>query len=202
MSTFLDKSSSVARSARAAAQSAPYMARLAVDDRTRHDAYRLRYNSYLASGHIRPNDAELFSDLYDAMPNTQTIVIYQDGVAAASVRTCTFSSGTNQRSPAMDTYPVEVKTILNQHSDTAFGRRGIETTRLVRSPACENNQGLVFLLYRMAGYVGMMAHTQILFACVRANHAPFYKRLGYQPAAEPKPYPGLSCPMQLMVCTR
>lgn len=203
MSNFLDKTaSSITRSSRAGAQLASYTARLAVDDLTRRDAYRLRYNSYLASGHIGPNDAELFSDLYDAMPNTQTIVIYQDDVPAASVRTCTFSSGTGQRSPAVDTYPDEVNKILNHQSDITLGRRGIETTRLVRSPACENNQGLVFLLYRMAGYVGMMAHTQMLFACVRANHVPFYKRLGYQPAAEPKPYPGLSCPMQLMVCTR
>jgi len=54
----------------------------------------------------------------------------------------------------------------------------------------------------MAGYLGMEADSQILFACVRRNHAPFYRRLGYTPASEPKLYPGLNCPMQLMSCTR
>jgi hypothetical protein len=102
----------------------------------------------------------------------------------------------------MDAYPQEVSELLSQQSTMGLRGRGIETTRLVRSPAAENNQGLVFLLYRMAGYIGMMAHTQILLACVRRNHVSFYRRLGYTPAAAPRPYPGLNCPMQLMSCTR
>jgi hypothetical protein len=179
-----------------------YSARLALDPQTRHDAFRLRYDSYLSSGYIEPNEARLFQDAYDELPNCQTIVIYDDGVPAASVRTCTLAFGSGQRSPAADTFPEEVRQLLSQQSSIGVGGRGIETTRLVRSPAAENNQGLVFLLYRMAGYVGMTAHTQILFACVRRNHAPFYRRLGYSPVTEPRPYPGLNCPMQLMSCTR
>jgi hypothetical protein len=179
-----------------------YSARLALDDETMRDAFRLRYDSYLTSGYIEPNPTRLFRDQYDDLPNCQTIVIYDDGVPAASVRTCTLSSGSGLRSPASDTFAEEVDELLGQQSSTGYGGRGIETTRLVRSPAAENNQGLVFLLYRMAGYLGMMAHSQILFACVRRNHAPFYRRLGYTPASEPKSYPGLNCPMQLMSCTR
>ncbi|MCQ8278078.1 hypothetical protein NFI95_06410 [Acetobacteraceae bacterium KSS8] len=177
-------------------------ARLALTPETRRDAYRLRYQSYLAAGHIEPNHSETFSDVYDELPNTKTIVLYYDDMPAASVRTCTFASGTDERSPAVDVYREEINQILKGTTETGYGQRGIETTRLVRSPNFENNQSLVFLLYRMAGYVGMMAHTQRLFACVRTNHVSFYKRLGYQPAAEARPYPGLSCPMQLMSCTR
>jgi hypothetical protein len=181
---------------------ARYSARLAVDLPTKLDAYRLRYDSYLASGYIQANEAGLFQDPYDELPNCHTIVIYDEGVAAASVRTCMLAFGSRQRSPASDAFPEEVRKLLNEQSTIGVGARGIETTRLVRSPAAENNQGLVFLLYRMAGYVGMTAHTQILLACVRKNHAPFYKRLGYEAVTEPRPYPGLNCPMQLMSCTR
>ena len=181
---------------------ASYAARLALDDSTRLDAYRMRYDSYLASGHIEPNPSRQFHDAYDALPNCQTVVIYDDDIPVASVRTCTLAFGSGQRSPAADVYPDVVDDYLGNHPSIGYGRRGIETTRLVRSPACENNQGLVFLLYRMAGYIGMMAHTQVLFACVRANHVRFYRRLGYSPAAEPRVYPGLNCAMQLMVCTR
>ena len=181
---------------------ARYSARLAFDLQTRQDAYKLRYDSYLTSGYIEPNEARLFKDQYDDLPNCQTIVIYDEGVPAASVRTCTLAFGSGQRSPASDAYPEEVRQLLSPQSTIGVGGRGIETTRLVRSPSAENNQGLVFLLYRMAGYVGMTAHTQILLACVRRNHAPFYRRLGYQPVTEPRPYPGLNCPMQLMACTR
>ena len=145
---------------------------------------------------------DFFKDPYDDLPNCQTIVIYDEGVPAASVRTCTLAFGSGQRSPASDAFPEEVRQLLSPQSTIGLGGRGIETTRLVRSPAAENNQGLVFLLYRMAGYVGMTAHSQILLACVRRNHAPFYRRLGYQPVTEPRSYPGLNCPMQLMACTR
>lgn len=57
-----------------------YSARLALDLRTRQDAYRLRYDSYLTSGYIEPNEARLFQDQYDALPNCQTIVLYDEGV--------------------------------------------------------------------------------------------------------------------------
>jgi N-acyl amino acid synthase FeeM len=179
-----------------------YFARLALDAQTRRDAYRLRYDSYVTAGFIEPNETRLFQDVYDDLPNCQTIVLYDQDEPVASVRTCLLAYGSRQRSPAMDTYPAQVTQLLRQHMAIGIGGRGIETTRLVRSPAAENNQGLVFLLYRLAGYVGMMAHTQILFACVRQNHMPFYRRLGYRPVTEPHPYPGLSCPMLLMACTR
>ena len=179
-----------------------YLARLALDHQTKEDAYRIRYDSYLASGFIEPNESRLFQDLYDDLPNCQTIVLYDQGIPLASVRTCTLAFGSGQRSPAMDAYPLEVSALLSQPPTTGVGRRGIETTRLVRSPTAENNQGLVFLLYRLAGYIGMMAHTQILLACVRQNHVPFYGRLGYISVTAPRPYPGLNCPMQLMSCTR
>ncbi len=191
-----------ARTAPSADRTASYEARLASDPATKRDVYSLRYRSYVAAGHIEPNETKLFSDMYDDMPNCKSVVIYQDGVPAASVRTCTLAYGSATRSPAADTFPEEVQELLSQQTTIGRGRRGIETTRLVRSPEAENNQGLVFLLYRMAGYIGMMNHTQVLFACVRQNHVPFYRRLGYFPVTEPKPYPGLTCPMQLLVCTR
>ncbi len=179
-----------------------YSARLALDPQTKREAYRLRYDSYLASGYIQPNETGLFQDVYDELPNCQTVVIYDDGVPSASVRVCTLAFGSSKRSPASDAFPEEVRKLLNEQTAIGIGARGIETTRLVRSPAADNNQGLVFLLYRMAGFLGMSAHTQILLACVRRNHAPFYKRLGYEAVTEPRAYPGLSCPMQLMSCTR
>ena len=171
------------------AQYAQYFARLALDAQTRRDAYRLRYDSYLTSGFIEPNETRLFQDIYDDLPNCQTIVLYDQDEPVASVRTCVLAFGSRQRSPAMDTYPEEVTELLRQQAATGIGGRGIETTRLVRSPAAENNQGLVFLLYRLAGYLGMMARTQVLFACVRQNHVPFYRRLGYNAITEARPYP-------------
>lgn len=179
-----------------------YVARLAVSDAVRDDAFDVRYRSYVAGGHIQPNAAERFRDNYDDIPNASTIVIYDGARAIASVRTCTLARGTDLTSPARDAFRDEVDALLAKDPSGPFSGRGIEVTRLVRSPEAENNQGLVFLLYRMAGYVALCAHSQVHLACVRSNHAPFYRRLGYEPASALKPYPGLSCPMMLMASDR
>ena len=185
-----------------ATRSNEYIAKLAVDDAVRDDAFRIRYRSYVARRHIEPNTSGRFKDIYDDMPNASTIVIYDRGVAIASVRTCILARGTDLTSPARDTFPDEVDHLLNRETGSPFAGRGIEVTRLVRSPEAENNQGLVFLLYRMAGYVALCAHSQVHLACIRGNHTPFYRRLGYEAASELRPYPGLSCPMQLMASDR
>ncbi|MCI0757144.1 N-acyl amino acid synthase FeeM domain-containing protein [Teichococcus vastitatis] len=179
-----------------------YHARLATTDGVRSDAYRIRYRSYFASGYIQPNSSGFFSDRYDDMPNAKTVVIYDGNQAVASVRVCLLSRDTDDTSPASDTFPDEVAALLNLDASDSFSGRAIEVNRLVRAPEAENNQGLVFLLYRMAGYISLCAHTQIYLACVRTNHAPFYRRLGYDAASAPRPYPGLSCNMQLMASDR
>jgi hypothetical protein len=185
-----------------AGNSASYYARLALTDDVKRDAYKLRYRCYLNAGHIEPNSSELFKDKYDDLPNASTIVIYDGETPLASVRTCLLARGSGLISPALETYPEEVEALLNASPDNPFAGRGIEVTRLVRSPEAENNQGLVFLLYRMAGYIALCAHSQVHLACVRTNHAPFYRRLGYQAASEPRIYPGLTCKMQLMASDR
>ncbi|HWX50482.1 MAG TPA: hypothetical protein VNZ61_20720 [Roseomonas sp.] len=181
---------------------ASYAARLATSAKVREDAYRLRYRSYLAGGFIGENPSGMFRDDYDDMFNADTVVLYDDEAPVASVRVCLLERGTDYTSPAMDTFPEEVSALLNANPNDAFAGRAIEVTRLVRSPEAENNQGLVFLLYRIAGYIALCHHTQIFLACVRSNHAPFYKRLGYSAASEPQPYPGLSCKMLLMASDR
>ncbi|WP_424140506.1 N-acyl amino acid synthase FeeM domain-containing protein [Roseomonas chloroacetimidivorans] len=179
-----------------------YAARLATSAKVWEDAYRLRYRSYLAGGFIGEDPSGMFRDHYDDLFNADTVVLYDNEVPVASVRVCLLERGTDYTSPAMDTFPEEVSALLNANPNDAFAGRAIEVTRLVRSPEAENNQGLVFLLYRIAGYIALCHHTQIFLACVRSNHAPFYKRLGYSVSSELRPYPGLSCKMLLMASDR
>lgn len=184
------------------ARSRNYEARLAVSPQTRHDAYRVRYHSYFSSGYIAANPAGMFSDRFDDQPNALTVVLYENARPVASVRVCLLTRGTDFTSPARETFTDEVDQALAADADDAFGGRGLEINRLVRTPDAANNHGLVFLLYRMAGYIALAKHTHTYFACVRPNHAPFYRRLGYELAAPPKPYPGLKCDMQLMMSDR
>ena len=179
-----------------------YTARLALDDRSAAEVYRLRYDSYLQSGHIDPDPRRMFRDRYDDLPNCRSIVIYSGERAVASVRTCSLVHGSALSSPAMDAFPDETRRLIAADADAGHGGRGLEITRLVRSPEAANNQGLVFLLYRLAGYVAIAEQADVFLSCVRRNHVPFYKRLGGVEVSEPRPYPGLKCLMQLMACSR
>ncbi|WP_243429896.1 N-acyl amino acid synthase FeeM domain-containing protein [Acetobacter sacchari] len=189
----------------ASSHTSNYVARIALDPKTRQDAFRLRYESYLYFGYISPNDDELFFDEYDSLPNSRTVVLYRFGVPVGSVRTCLLTTRGGQRgaSPASHAFPEEVERILAGNRPSGHGGfRAVETTRLVRSPSALNSTGLIFMLYRMAAYIGIAADAEILLACVREEHVSFYQRLGYSSKTGLRPYPGLHCPMLLMACDR
>ncbi len=175
-----------------------YVAHYALDPETKRKAYRLRYDSYFFQGHIEPRADGLFEDHYDLLDNSRTILVSDEIGPVGSVRVCVLGLP-GQTSPACEAFPDEIESALGQ---LAPGRRAAEITRLVRSPAAANDQALVFLLYRLANYIGFVENVDVLLASVRRNHAIFYRRLGFETASPPRPYPGLNCPMQLMVCDR
>lgn len=179
-----------------------YIVQRALDPATRRDAFALRHRSYLASNYIEPREDGLFSDGFDSLPSAHTAVVYQDGRAVAAVRVCFLSSDTLNTAPAGVTFPDEVAALLAPLPRYPGKAQACEITRLVRSPAAENNQGLVFLLLRLAGYMGLQENVSLIMSCVRQNHVPFYRRLGLIPAGDLRPYPGLSCPMQLLAYPR
>lgn len=179
-----------------------YTARIAKDDATRHDAYALRYLSYVDGGFIAPNPDGLFSDSYDLAPNTETVVVYRDAEPVASVRVCFLSRFYDSPAPVRDTFPDQLDALLSSCRGSMRGADAVEITRLVRSPRFANDQGLVFLLYRLAGLLGIQRDVKMILSCVRHNHVPFYRRLQYSLVAGPRSYPGLKCPMYLLACTR
>ncbi len=179
-----------------------YTARLAWDAATRHDAYSLRYLCYLDGGFIAPNPNRLFSDRFDLLPNTETVVVYQDDEPVASVRVCFLSRFHPTPAPVRDTFPDQLDGLLAPCRRSAHGMEAVEITRLVRSPRFANNQGLVFVLYRLAGLLGIQRDVRLILSCVRHNHVSFYRRLQYRMIAGPSSYPGLTCPMHLLACSR
>jgi hypothetical protein len=179
-----------------------YVVRRALDADTKRDAYALRHASYLASNYIDARPNGLFSDRFDHLPSSHTTVIYQDERAVGAVRVCFLSSDNLDAAPAGVTFPDEVARLLKGVPRRKGRPQAAEITRLVRSPAAENNQGLVFLLLRVAGYLAVQEEVPLLMSCVRQNHVPFYRRIGCLTASGPRPYPGLKCPMQLLACPR
>ena len=175
-----------------------YVARLALDPETRRDAFRLRYESYRDQGHIETNRTGMFEDQYDDLDNSRIVVVYDHRGAIGSVRLCLLNSP-DATSPAMESFPGELARLAGRFG---AGNVAAEITRLVRSPAAADDPALVFLLYRLANYVGYFERVALLLASVRRNHAVFYRRLGFAIETEPRPYPGLTCLMQLLSCDR
>ena len=173
-----------------------------MDADTRRDAYALRYRSYYSQGFIPANDTGLFADHFDEAPNTRTVVVYAEGTAVGSVRTCLLRRGPGSLSPARHAYPEEVENLLVNSGPERSGWDGLEVNRMVRAPEAADDQGLVFMLYRLAGRLAISAGFRVVVSCARRNHLPFYRRMRFTQAGELKTYPGLSCPMVLLQSSR
>jgi hypothetical protein len=195
---FLDVSHAAARPFGRNITDKGYEARIACDPATKRDAYALRYRSYLSQGHIEPNETGLLTDRFDDLPTTRTVVVYADGKAVGSIRTCMLRRGPGTTSPCREAYPDEVEALLANSGPERPGFDGLEVNRMVRAPEAADDQRLVFMLYRLAGHLALASDFRVIVTCVRRHHIPFYKRLRFSEAGEAKIYPGLTCPMVLL----
>jgi hypothetical protein len=179
-------------------------ARLALDERTKADAYAIRHDSYLSGGFIDPMPGGQFFDADDLKPNNHCVVIYQCGQPVASVRLCLLDLAPGltgwDEIPASRIFPEDVARLA---ATAAPGRpaRLIEINRLVRHPDYANNYQLVFVLFRFVSYLLMSANADLMLSCVRRNHTPFYKRMHFEYVAGPRRYAGVKFETNLMACT-
>ena len=172
-------------------------ARMALDSRTRADAFRLRHLCYASKGYIDIRDNGLFSDEYDAEPDNTTMVVYDRDQPIGSVRVCTMTTparpGRVRALPVAHVFPTDVAALLTP------GTQAVEINRLVTHPDHAQSLGLVFVLMRLSGYVIGKYNPNFVTSCVRANHVPFYKRLQFDQVAGPQLYTGLKFMTNFMV---
>ncbi len=197
----------IARHGRAQRRSdpAPLTARLAVDRKTQQDCYKLRYLSYFAEGYIEPCRSKAYSDEYDSQPGVQTVVIYKGARAVASTRVCALKREPDGRLsggvPAQHMFADEVEGLLQANSAMP-APSVVEINRLVRHPEFAEDKTLVFLLFRLAGYLILQQDPGIVVSCVRRNHIPFYTRLRFRELAGARLYHGLKFSTHLLGCNR
>ena len=144
-----------------------YVARLAVDLPTRREVYALRYRSYYSQGHITFNETGMLMDEFDDLASTRTVVVYAQGKAVGSIRTCFLRRGTGTTSPCRQAYPTELDALLEGSGAERPDFDGVEVNRMVRAPEAADDQGLVFMLYRLAGYLALCHDFRVLVTCVR-----------------------------------
>ena len=166
--------------------------------------FSLRYHSYVSQNFIDPHPNELFSDEFDARSNSVSILIYRDGVPAASVRASLYDpSGSIPGAdtiPALESFGAEIDDLVANYRTDGRPARALEMTRLVRHPDLANDNDLIFAMYRMTFYLVVHFEADMILSAVRQNHMPFYRRLGFQKITEPRIYPKLKFLAGLMAC--
>tara|TARA_R100001369_G_C3315893_1_gene168111 strand:+ start:315 stop:1025 length:711 start_codon:yes stop_codon:yes gene_type:complete len=166
--------------------------KVVTDSRELDEIYRLRYNCYRAEQSIPENETGMMTDAFDRTENCIHVAVEVDGEFAASVRLHLVSK-LSLTSPTLEVFPE----ILD---DVARGQTVLDSTRFVINPAARKQLvALHFLVLRIPFLATIFYDIDLALAPVRAEHTAFYRRyLGYEAVMEPRSYPGLEKPIQLL----
>ncbi|RFP88269.1 GNAT family N-acetyltransferase [Rhodobacteraceae bacterium 63075] len=166
--------------------------RVLTESRDLEEIYRLRYKCYRAEGSIAKNARGLMTDDYDETENCVHVGVEMDGKILAAMR-LHLVSRLCLVSPTLEVFPE----ILD---DLKPGQTILDPTRFVTDPEARDRRvPLHFLALRVPFLAAMFYDIDVALAPVRAEHTAFYRRyLGYEPAMEPRSYPGLKKPIQLL----
>jgi N-acyl-L-homoserine lactone synthetase len=159
----------------------------------REAIYRLRYRAYIQEGAIEPRADERVTDRFDELPNTWIFGVYFDGALASSLRV-SVATPNNPLSPSVDAFPDVLEPEL------ARGKVIVDPTRFVADPVrSKAARELPYLTVRL-GYVACCHfNADIGLATVRAEHAPFYRRVFLQEMITPARLPpGMIKPVCIM----
>ncbi|MGB5863262.1 MAG: GNAT family N-acyltransferase [Sulfitobacter sp.] len=156
------------------------------------EVHRLRYKCYRAERSIPENKHGIMADPFDETANCVHVAVEVDGKILAAVRLHLVSK-LSLTSPTLEVFP-EILDELKR------GQTVLDTTRFVIDPAARKQQvPLHFLVLRIPFLATMFYNIDLALAPVRTEHAAFYRRyLGYDLTMEPRSYPGLKKPIQLL----
>ncbi len=174
----------------AALQDARY--RVLTDSADLEALYRLRYRSYRGNGSIPENETGRMADAFDESANCLHVAVEMEGEMLASVRLHLVSK-LSHCAPTLEVFP-EIM------AEAAPDLTVLDPTRFVIDPEARKRQvPLHFLALRIPFLAAMFYDIDLALAPVRAEHTAFYRRyLGYSLALEPRSYPGLKKPIQLL----
>ena len=150
--------------------------------------FRLRYNSYLATGLLQPNVSRMIVDAYDEMPNTYNFGVFYDGNLVSTIR---LQHLTPQfpHSPSL----IIFRDVLEPR--LAAGETFIDPGRLAAD--LEWSSTLRVLPYITSRLALLACHYFKASAClqvIQPEHAAFYKRVhAAEPLVRGREYPGLTC---------
>ena len=159
----------------------------------RQAVFRLRYECYLREGAIAPNATMSFEDDLDTASNVWIFGLFLDGILASSIRVH-IADPDHPVAPALEVFG----DILGAR--IVRGETIVDPTRFVVDHELSRlYPGLAYATVRMGMLASEWADADYALATVRTEHRAFYRRLLFmEPVGEPRIYPNLKNPINLM----
>ena len=162
----------------------------------RDEVYCLRYRAYRKEGAIEPSASGAFEDRYDHQPNHVLWALTYEDRVIGSIRTTWFDPQERHPIPEMHAYPKDLAKVVADDASVLSGNRLVIDPDL-RSVSVQ----AVMLLLRQFMVTASHRRSDWAVAAARSNHLAFYRKVFRASViSEGRVYPGLRCPMHLMVC--
>jgi len=155
--------------------------------------YRLRYDSYLRAGMVRPDASRMVADRFDELPNSYRYGIFHDGELVSTLR-LHYVSAKYPLSPSTEVFGDVLAERL------AMGETFIDPSRFAADVGWSSTlRVLPYVTLRLAVVACKFFNPTYCLTAIKEEHAAFYSRIfRSELAVAPRSYPGLTVPVHLL----
>lgn len=155
---------------------------------------KLRYECYLSVNAIKENSEKIFLDEYDKLPNSKSVLIYENEKIVSSLRACIYHPEMQYtQTPSIGAYKEEVRYHLG------LDKVIVDSNRFVIDSDKVDSKTFFKLPFRFMVLNLQKYDSDYLVTAVRKKHAPLYQRyLMMEPISKEKKFPGIDCEMLLL----
>jgi len=154
--------------------------------------YRLRYESYLQAGMLKPNAMRMVHDKFDDLPNSYRYGVFYDGHLISTLR-LHYVSSQFPTSPSTEVFSDVLAPRL------AAGETFIDPSRFAADSEWSSTLRVIpYITLRLAMVASRFFRPNACLTAIKEEHASFYKRVcNAEAVVEARTYPGLTVPVYL-----
>lgn len=159
--------------------------------------FKMRYESYREKGYIDQHTTRQFYDEFDSENNCTSYLTFYQGRAIATIRSCMYTSDTDQSIPIFEVFKDEIKYNIGLDSPM------VEANKFVMAPHFQRRGGVKarFMIYANVINAALDLGAKYLVAAVREEHIAYNTALfGFKLISKPRAYPHLKFKTALMIC--
>lgn len=154
--------------------------------------YRLRYNSYLMAGMVKPSALKMVKDHFDDLPNSYRFGVFFEGHLVSTLR-LHYVSAKYPLSPSTEVFHDVLMPRL------AAGETFVDPSRFAADHDWSASlRVLPYVTLRLAMVASRFFKPNACLTAIKEEHAAFYKRVfEAESVVEARTYPGLTIPVYL-----